>query len=131
MGVKEKEKETATERDFYLGKPDLPPSWQGGGWGGPKEGHDKDERFMLRGEARELPDYLYKSWEERGRVQNIIEEKMVGRVCYNSKLIGQAPPSPDEEDESSEDLVKRRKRKGKKKKAKRKKDKKAKKKNTE
>ena len=27
------------------------PSWDGGGWGGPKDGHDKDMRYMLKGEA--------------------------------------------------------------------------------
>jgi len=64
------------EEDAYIGKPCLPPSWSGGGWGGPKEGHDKDERFMLRGEARELPDYLYKDWAEKGRFMNSYEEKM-------------------------------------------------------
>merc|ERR1712060_669632 len=34
-------------------------SWRGGGWGGPKEGHDKDTRFLMRGESRELPQHLY------------------------------------------------------------------------
>ena len=32
-------------------KPDLRPSWDGGGWAGPRDGHDKDQRYMLRGEA--------------------------------------------------------------------------------
>eukprot|EP00415_Alexandrium_ostenfeldii_P002787 UN2787 len=31
---------------------------------------------MLRGEARELPDYLYKDWAEKGRFMNSYEEKM-------------------------------------------------------
>merc|ERR1711877_31107 len=54
--VHDSEREKAEKVSFYVGKPHLPASTSGGGWGGPKEGHDKDERFMLRGEARELPD---------------------------------------------------------------------------
>ena len=38
-------------KSSQVGKPDLPPSWSGGGWGGPRDGHDKDMRYMLRGEA--------------------------------------------------------------------------------
>lgn len=63
---REKEKEAeAFKAAAYIGKPDLPPSWGGGGWGGPKDGHDKDTRYMLRGEARELPDHFYKSWQQK------------------------------------------------------------------
>merc|ERR1711920_128334 len=51
-------------KEFYVGKPDMPSSSEGGGWGGPKEGHDKDERFLCRGESRELPEWLYKGWTE-------------------------------------------------------------------
>ena len=60
--AKEEEKEKKAVGEFYLGKPDMRPSWDGGGWGGPKDGHDMDQRFMLRGEARELPDYIYAQW---------------------------------------------------------------------
>lgn len=60
--AKEEEKEKVSEANVYLGKPDMRPSWDGGGWGGPKDGHDMDQRFMLRGEARELPDYIYEKW---------------------------------------------------------------------
>ena len=44
------EEERAAEAAVYVGKPDMRPSWDGGGWGGPRDGHDKDQRYMLRGE---------------------------------------------------------------------------------
>merc|ERR1712232_337090 len=87
------------EKNFYCGKPDMLPSWNGGGWGGPKEGNDTDERFMLRGEARELPDYLYKSWKDHNRVKNIIEDKMSGRMKFNATLIAALPGSDSDHDE--------------------------------
>ena len=58
----EEEKERAAEAAVYVGKPDMRPSWDGGGWGGPKDGYDMDTRYMLRGEARELPDHIYQKW---------------------------------------------------------------------
>merc|ERR1712106_754101 len=80
--VKEKDAMIFEEKTEYIGKRDLPPSWDGGGWGGPKEGHDKDTRFMLRGEARDLPDYLYKSWEEHNHIETVIEKQMAKRDNY-------------------------------------------------
>ena len=49
LRAQEEEKERIAEANVYVGKPDMPPSWSGGGWGGPKDGHDKDTRYMLRG----------------------------------------------------------------------------------
>lgn len=51
LSCRQQEKERAAEAAVYVGKPDLPPSWDGGGWAGPRDGHDKDQRYMLRGEA--------------------------------------------------------------------------------
>jgi len=86
--AKDKETEAKEEADFYIGKSHLPPSWGGGGWGGPKEGNDTDEMFMLRGEARELPDDAYRAWRDRNKVKHIIEEKMVGRAKFSSLAFG-------------------------------------------
>merc|ERR1712228_357541 len=105
--------------DVYIGKPHLPPSWSGGGWGGPKEGHDKDERFMARGDARQLPDDLYKSWAVNGRFVNSTEQKMT-MAKKSAKEIGLGSVS----DSSSEDEKMQKKEKNKKKKRKRQKDKK-------
>merc|ERR1711870_85760 len=70
---REEEKEKEAEANVYIGKPDLPPSFMGGGWGGPKEGNDTDDRFMLRGEARQLPENLYKRWEDERRFKTNME----------------------------------------------------------
>merc|ERR1712151_1232250 len=71
-------KERMAQRNVYIGKPSMLSSMEGGGWGGPKEGHDKDERFMLRGEARNLPEFLYQEWSERSSVKRMIEDKYNG-----------------------------------------------------
>merc|ERR1711920_677672 len=65
---------TVRNSDVYIGKPDMPSSSEGGGWGGPKEGHDKDERFMVRGEARDLPDWLYKSWADQHKIPSQLQK---------------------------------------------------------
>merc|ERR1712039_352483 len=99
------------EANVYIGKPDLPPSFMGGGWGGPKEGNDTDDRFMLRGEARQLPENLYKKWQEQHLFKNNTKKK----VAASSS------------DSSSEEEKKKTKDKKKKEKDKKKKDKKSKK----
>ena len=76
----EEEKERAAEAAVYVGKPDMRPSWDGGGWGGPKDGYDMDTRYMLRGEARELPDHIYQNWkfqknDEHLRIQVMTKDK--------------------------------------------------------
>merc|ERR1719491_1431120 len=109
------------EKTEYIGKRDLPPSWDGGGWGGPKEGHDKDTRFMLRGEARDLPDYLYKSWEEHNHIETVIEKQMAKRDNYQFSSAAAANPSSEsswEEEEKKNKKEKKKKEKDKKKKGK-------------
>merc|ERR1711920_594425 len=103
-------------REEYIGKPHLPASCEGGGWGGPKEGHDKDDRFMLRGEARQLPEHLYKSWADKNRLPGSIEEKRA-TAKRSAKEIG------SESGSSSEEEKKKKKGKKKNKKDKKKKDK--------
>lgn len=126
--VREKEKEKEEEAKVYIGRPDLPPSWGGGGWGGPKEGHDKDGNYMLRGEARELPQHVYKSWQDSGRFKSIIEEKMAGRMKFFSAVAGsQSQSGSESETDSSSEEEKKKKKKAKKKKEKDKKSKKGKK----
>lgn len=116
-------KDQKREEDAYVGKPHLPPSWDGGGWGGPKEGHDKDERFMLRGEARELPDYLYQDWQVKGRFLNATEQKMAEqKMAVTSRSVMEVRPGPDSD--SSREQKKKKKEKKVKKDKKGKKDKK-------
>lgn len=84
---REKEKEAeAFKAAAYIGKPDLPPSWGGGGWGGPKDGHDKDTRYMLRGEARELPDHFYKSWQQKTELAEQISIRRKRRRTRRKKI---------------------------------------------
>jgi len=112
-------KDQKREEDAYIGKPHLPPSWSGGGWGGPKEGHDKDDRFMLRGEARELPDDIYKDWKANGRFMNSIEQNMTV-AKRSAKEVG----SGSDSDSSREEHKKKKKEKRANKKRKQQKDKK-------
>merc|ERR1711920_820769 len=114
------------------------------GWGGPKEGHDKDERFLNRGELRALPEHMYQSFNNRGRVESVIEEKM-GRAGISSVVVGSGYSSKDannpatgseegrkknkdkkktEKDKKKKDKKKGKKNKDKKKKGKKEKDKK-------
>merc|ERR1711956_194328 len=116
-------KDQKREEDQYIGKPFLPPSWSGGGWGGPKEGHDKDDRYMLRGEARELPDEIYKSWKVKGRFMNSVEQKMT-MAKRSAKEIGGGSDSDSSDSDSSVEEEKKKKDKKKRKKRKEQKDKK-------
>lgn len=111
--VKEKEKWEIDEARVYIGKRDLPASCDGGGWGGPKEGNDTDIRFMLRGEARELPDYLYKSWEEHNCTDKIIEKKMASRDGYQFDSRAALAPSSDSESGGPQQITRVKKKKGK------------------
>lgn len=86
-------KDQGRDEDVYVGKPHLPPSWNGGGWGGPKEGHDKDECFMLRYETRDLPNELWKAWNEKGRFMNKNEQKMVEARSQLAAKCGQRTKS--------------------------------------
>jgi len=112
-------KDQKREEDVYIGKPHLSPSWDGGGWGGPKEGHDKDDSFMLRGEARELPDHLYKDWHAKGRFINSMEQKMTV-----AKRVAKEVGSGSDSDSSREDQKKKKKEKRANKKRKQREDKK-------
>eukprot|EP00928_Gymnodinium_smaydae_P051090 TRINITY_DN3461_c0_g1_i1.p1 TRINITY_DN3461_c0_g1~~TRINITY_DN3461_c0_g1_i1.p1 ORF type:complete len:295 (-),score=63.21 TRINITY_DN3461_c0_g1_i1:204-1088(-) len=113
-------KDQKREEDVYIGKPHMTPSWSGGGWGGPKEGHDKDERFMERGDARLLPEDLYESWAVHGRFISTAEQKMM-----DARKVAEEMDSDSDSDSSSEDDKKKKKKL--KKKGKQQKDKKGKK----
>merc|ERR1712039_866461 len=114
--IREEEKEKEEEAKVYIGRPDLPPSFMGGGWGGPKERNDTDDRFMLRGEARQLPENLYKKWQEEHLFKKPIKKKTVASSSSSSS-----------DSSSEEEKKKKKKEKKKKEKDKKKKDKKSKK----
>eukprot|EP00931_Biecheleriopsis_adriatica_P090641 TRINITY_DN6459_c1_g1_i1.p1 TRINITY_DN6459_c1_g1~~TRINITY_DN6459_c1_g1_i1.p1 ORF type:complete len:281 (+),score=77.83 TRINITY_DN6459_c1_g1_i1:21-863(+) len=110
--IREKEQEERELANVYVGKPHLPAACDGGGWGGPKEGYDMDQRYMLRGEYRELPDHIYKSWKDNGRILSSTEQQMTAA----GKMSGSG--SGSESDSSSEEEKKKKKNKGTKKKKK-------------
>merc|ERR1712187_336670 len=80
-------KDQKREENVYVGKAHLPPSWAGGGWGGPKEGHDKDERYMLRGEARQLPEDIYQPWKDKGRLESSIEQSWKDKMAVVKRVM--------------------------------------------
>lgn len=120
-------KERIAKANVYIGKPKMLSSMEGGGWGGPKEGNDMDERFMLRGEARNLPESAYQEWAERSSVKRMIEDKYVGyrvpeKDTWSERKPAEEPPD-SEADDSDADRGKKKKKKAKNKKAKDKKKK--------
>ena len=119
---KEKLKDTKAFRAAaYIGKPDLLPSSAGGGWRGPKDGGDTDSRYMSRGDARELPEDLYKSWKDTGRFVSSAEQRMF------QKTQGANSDSSEEGKKTKKEKKKKNKEKADKKNKKSKKDKKKKK----
>merc|ERR1711966_196997 len=78
----------------------------------------KDERFMRRGEARELPDYLYQSWQERNKPSKIIEEKMANRTQFSATAILAAAQQERESDSDADGPLVKKLKQGKKKKKK-------------
>lgn len=96
-------------KDYFLGKPHMLPSSEGGGWGGPKEGNDLDPTFMLRGEARQLPEHLYQSWSDNSRFMARPEQTMI--VEKRSAKQMAVSGFGDDSDSSSEEEKKKKKEK--------------------